>query len=158
MLRQAKLHRIRFHDLRHSAATLLLEQWVELVVIKELFGAHPHRRHRHRVRPRPAPPPARRHRPSRPRSPQPRRDHRQARRRRRPPSAQPPSADVAVNYCRQTSQRPHRDIIPVGPLGLSLAVIDRESPAGRPSFASDQFSTWRDGKFANTTCNRSANG
>ncbi|GAA0927726.1 hypothetical protein GCM10009574_058540 [Streptomyces asiaticus] len=54
-----------------------------------------------------------------------------------PPSAQPPSADVAVNYCRQTSQRPHRDIIPVGPLGLSLAVIDRESPAGRPSFASE---------------------
>ncbi|MEU9331466.1 site-specific integrase [Streptomyces canus] len=38
LLRDAHLRPIRFHDLRHSTATLLLEQGVELVVIKELLG------------------------------------------------------------------------------------------------------------------------
>ncbi|MBS2546429.1 site-specific integrase [Catenulispora sp. NL8] len=36
-----KVRRIRFHDLRHSCTTLMLEQGVELVTIKELLG-HAH--------------------------------------------------------------------------------------------------------------------
>ncbi|MEU1640187.1 tyrosine-type recombinase/integrase [Nonomuraea sp. NPDC005701] len=40
-LDRARLRRIRFHDLRHTTATLFLAQGVALVVIKELSG-HAH--------------------------------------------------------------------------------------------------------------------
>ncbi len=41
LLHSSGLRTIRFHDLRHSTATLLLEQGVDLVAIKELLG-HAH--------------------------------------------------------------------------------------------------------------------
>ncbi|WP_440064734.1 tyrosine-type recombinase/integrase [Streptosporangium sp. OZ121] len=41
LLQRAGLRPIRFHDLRHSCASLLLDQGVDLVVIKELLG-HAH--------------------------------------------------------------------------------------------------------------------
>ena len=41
LLQRAGLRTIRFHDLRHSCASLLLDQGVELIVIKELLG-HAH--------------------------------------------------------------------------------------------------------------------
>ncbi|WP_397334535.1 tyrosine-type recombinase/integrase [Nonomuraea sp. 3-1Str] len=41
LLRGARLRKIRFHDLRHSCASLLLDQGVDLIVIKELL-VHAH--------------------------------------------------------------------------------------------------------------------
>jgi integrase len=41
LLKHAGLRKIRFHDLRHSCASLLLDQGVDLIVIKELLG-HAH--------------------------------------------------------------------------------------------------------------------
>jgi hypothetical protein len=109
-LDRAGLRRIRFHGLRHSTATLLLEQGVELVVIKELLGhahigvtatVYAHVRLRlqrqaidilgttlgspeNRTPRRHAPTATNRH------------------------PAPPSSADVAVNYCRQMPLKPHQ--------------------------------------------------
>lgn len=38
ILRQTRLPRIRFHDLRHTAATLMLEQGVHPKVVQERLG------------------------------------------------------------------------------------------------------------------------
>jgi hypothetical protein len=38
LLKRAELPRIRFHDLRHTAATLLLGQGVNVKVISEMLG------------------------------------------------------------------------------------------------------------------------
>lgn len=38
MVRKAGLPRIRFHDLRHTAATLLLLQGVHVKVVSEMLG------------------------------------------------------------------------------------------------------------------------
>jgi len=38
LLRRAQLGRIRFHDLRHTAATLLLERGVNVKMVSEMLG------------------------------------------------------------------------------------------------------------------------
>jgi integrase len=38
LLRRAQLPRIRFHDLRHTAATLLLERGVNVKMVSEMLG------------------------------------------------------------------------------------------------------------------------
>ncbi|MFF4599878.1 tyrosine-type recombinase/integrase [Amycolatopsis sp. NPDC001319] len=50
LLCRSRLRTIRFHDLRHPTATLLLEHGFELVVIKDL-GVTPTSRHRRRSMP-----------------------------------------------------------------------------------------------------------
>ncbi|WP_370468555.1 site-specific integrase [Streptacidiphilus sp. P02-A3a] len=106
LLRRAALRHIRFHDLRHSATTLLLEQGVELVVIKELLGhahigvtatvyAHVRLRLQRDASTSPATPSATLTSP--PPDPATRANH---------PLVERPSADVAVNYCRQAPRGP----------------------------------------------------
>lgn len=109
LLHRASLRRIRFHDLRHSTATLLLEQGVELVAIKELLG-HAHVGVAATVYATSGS--ASNETPSTPSAP-----HSAARRtpRQHAPTATnrhpapPSSAGVAVNYCRHPTQKPRQD-------------------------------------------------
>ena len=39
---QDEMPDIRFHDLRHTCATLLLTKWVHLKIVSERLGAHAH--------------------------------------------------------------------------------------------------------------------
>lgn len=117
LLRTAGLRRIRFHDLRHSTATLLLEQGVELVVIKELLG------HAHIGVTAPSAPTSdsassatpSTH--SAPRSTVLLATIRPATTATTRHCAEPSSADVAVNYCRHPMQKPRQDT-PDGALNL----------------------------------------
>ena len=115
----------RTNDLRHSTATLLLEQGVELVVIKELLG-HAHIGVTAGVYTYASASSATPSTPSAPCS-----ATRQAPRRptatamnRRP--APPSSADVAVNYCRQTPDGPLPKLRK-GPIGLPRQAIQNSA-------------------------------
>ncbi|MFJ5884764.1 hypothetical protein [Kitasatospora cineracea] len=85
------LRRIRFHDLRHTAATLPLEHGIELVAIKGLLG-HAHAHARLRLQRQAIEPSATRS------------AHLRTLATRQ---AQDPSADVAISVTVKTPRRPH---------------------------------------------------
>ncbi|MGW9174206.1 hypothetical protein, partial [Streptomyces decoyicus] len=65
------------------------------------------------------------------------------------------SETTVVNH--GSPPQPHRDIIPVGPPCYRWPLSTGNSPRWATKLrVRDQFSTWRGGKFADTTCNRVA--
>ncbi len=130
LLRRAGLRRIRFHDIRHSTAVLLLEQGVELVVNKDSSATPTSASRPASTRTSASASSATPSTPSVPSLtalPTTSRPTTTATTRR---CAEPPSTDVAVNCCRHPMQKPHQDAPDGASNCRSILPSDSQYPGG----------------------------